>query len=62
MIKFIKQHTAILLLALCGSCTDWACMEQYNPQGFWDQLKAEEKAANQPQPTLTEDGKLKEAL
>lgn len=60
--KILKQNLAIILLAVCASCTDLACMEQYNSKPYWDQLKKEEATANKPQAALTEDGNLKEAL
>jgi hypothetical protein len=60
--KFVKQNLAVILLTVCVSCTDLACMEQYNSKPYWDQLRKEEAIANHPQPVLTEDGKLKEPL
>lgn len=60
--KYIKRHLVLFVLAFCCSCADLACMDQYKPQAFWDQLKKEEKIANKPSPALTKDGKLKESL
>ena len=60
--KPLRKYAILLVFALCASCADMACMEQYNPRGFWAELKEEEARANKPQPTLTKDGKLKTEL
>lgn len=60
--KFLKRYAYVLIFALCASCADMACMEQYDAKPFWNKLKEEERIANKPTPTLNEDGTLKKEL
>lgn len=60
--KFLKRYAYVMIFALCASCAEMACMEQYNSEGYWAKLKEEEKIANKGEHTLTKDGKLKKKL
>ena len=60
--NFLKKHSVLILFALSTSCADMGCMKQYDPQGYWDTLKQEEKISHDGEATLTEDGELKKEL
>ena len=57
--KIKKTYLALFFLGSLCSCAEMSCMQQYNPKPFWNKLEQEEKIANRPAQTLTEDGKLK---